>query len=200
VQRVGLKRSISARMLALVQFTAIVGLVCPSSGAAARIRRLASSTALALAAMLVVFHVALFCTHLSQGRLLEPAVALRWVFGLMLLGALWALRRGGVPLLWGRRALVVWVLVAVLHAGAAVPTASDSLSPSPGDALTLVVLPPAAGLIFAAAMLLLVALARSWRLPVPLPRPVRPARAARLRSAFTSPRLAPRAPPVSVTC
>ncbi len=167
----------------------------------ARLRRLAAYVRIAAAAALLLFHVALFWMHLTQGRLMEPAVALRWGLALLLLGVLWLLRRVGVPLLWGRRALVLWVLVALLHVSAA-GAASDALTTSPADAaLSIVVLPPAAGLIFMAGVLLLGALAaRGWRLPLPLTRPVRPSTGTRLRSAITSPRLAPRAPPLPVIC
>ena len=61
------------------------------------------------------FTLVLFWNQIGSGRLLDPAVAVRWGMGALLLVALTALRRAGVPVLWGRRALVVWVLVALLH-------------------------------------------------------------------------------------
>ena len=80
-----------------------------------------SSLGLAAAATLVVLHVSILWDRVAQGRLTEPAVALRWLAALVLMVALLALRRRGVSLLWGRRALVFWLLVLLLHAGAAVP-------------------------------------------------------------------------------
>jgi hypothetical protein len=64
------------------------------------------------------FHAWLFWTHLAAGRLTEPAVAFRWAVGLLLASGFLALRRASVPLTRGRGALVLWVLVAFLHAHA----------------------------------------------------------------------------------
>ena len=203
--RCRLNRSIDTRMLALVFSVPNVRATRrdrPVGGAAKQLSRLAVWLRVGAAAMLLAFHAVLLWTHLLSGRLFEPAVALRWGIGLLLLGLLWALRRAGVPLLWGRRALVVWVLVALLHVSAARPATADSMTTSPVDeTLSMVVLPPTAGLIFTAGLLLFGALiARRWRVPAPAGRtwhsPVRP----RLRSATTSPRLAPRAPPIPASC
>ena len=87
----------------------------------ARGARLALSASVAVSALaLVVFHLLLFWNQIGDGRLLDPAVAMRWGMSALLVVVLTALRRAGVPVLWGRRALVVWVLVALLH-WAAVP-------------------------------------------------------------------------------
>jgi hypothetical protein len=66
-------------------------------------------------AALVVFHVALFAVQAGAGRLVEPALAAKWGVSLLLCLALLALKRSGVPLLWGRRALAVWLLAGLLH-------------------------------------------------------------------------------------
>jgi hypothetical protein len=172
------------------------------TGAAKPLSRLAVSLRVGAAGILLAFHGVLLWTHLVSGRLFEPAVAMRWSIGLLLLGLLWGLRRAGVPLLWGRRALVVWVLVALLHVSAARPATADSMTTSPVDeTLSMVVLPPAAGLIFTAGLLLFGALvARRWRVPAPASwichAPVGP----RLRPAATCPRLVPRAPPIPASC
>jgi hypothetical protein len=92
---------------------------------------------------LVVFHAALFWNQMGDGRLLDPAVAARWGIGALLLLALAALRRAGVPMLWGRRALVVWVLVALLH-WAAVP-APDGGTPERAGAMALLLVDLPAG-------------------------------------------------------
>ena len=84
---------------------------------------------------LAVFHAALFWNQIGEGRLLDPAVAARWSIAALLLLALAALRRAGVPLIWGRRALVVWVLVALLHWTAA--PAADGGAPTNGGAIGL---------------------------------------------------------------
>jgi hypothetical protein len=144
---------------------------------------------------LVVFHAALFWNHIGEGRLLDPAVAARWGIGALLLLAMAALRRAGVPLLWGRRALVVWVLVALLHWTSA--PAADGGTPARGGAMALLLvdLPAGAVTLLAASLVLLILLRaraapRSTRaLGVSVP-------AAALRHApLLSRHLASRAPP-----
>lgn len=81
-------------------------------GPLGRIAKVASLTGIAL---LVAFHGWLFAGRLAEGELLEPAVALRWLASLLLVAALLGLRRAGVPLLRGRKALVFWLLVVLLH-------------------------------------------------------------------------------------
>lgn len=66
---------------------------------------------------LVVLHGWLLWRRIALQQIFEPEVALRWLAGFALLGGLGWLRRQGVPLLHGRRALVLWLLVAVLHLG-----------------------------------------------------------------------------------
>ena len=80
-----------------------------------------SALGLVAVASLVLLHLSILWVRITQGRLGEPAVALRWAAAAVLLVALLALRRRGVPLLWGRRALVFWMLVLLLHAGTSVP-------------------------------------------------------------------------------
>jgi hypothetical protein len=113
---------------------------------------------------LVVFHAALFWNHIGEGRLLDPAVAARWGIGALLLLALAALRRAGVPLLWGRRALVVWVLVALLHWTAA-PAADGTPARGGAMALLLVDLPVGASVTLLAASLFLLILLRARAAP-----------------------------------
>jgi hypothetical protein len=166
------------------------------------VRRVAGWARLAAFGALLAFHVVLLWSHVGSGRLFEPAVALRWTIGLVLLALLVALRRVGVPVLWGRRALVVWVLVALLHVNTT-PAASDSFTTTnpAATALSLVVLPPAAGLVFAAGLLLLAAmLARAWRLAAPSARLARPVHALRLRSHVHVASLLSRGPPVPACC
>ena len=88
-----------------------------------QLRLLASGLALVAAATLVVLHMAVLWDRVTQGRLSDPAVGLRWLGAAILTVGLVALRQRGVPLLWGRRALVFWLLVLLLHAGAAAPDA-----------------------------------------------------------------------------
>jgi len=64
---------------------------------------------------LALFHGWLLVDQLVDGRLAEPALLLRWVFAACLTGGLVALFRGGAPLLWGRKAIALWLLAAMLH-------------------------------------------------------------------------------------
>lgn len=155
-------------------------------------RALVSGLALASIATLVLLHVAVLWDRVAEGRLSDPVVALRWLAGAVLTLALLALRRRGVPLLWGRRALVFWLLVLLLHAGAAAPE-GPGLRPDPVRLLFVV---PASvapiGLLLV--LLVPVLVRRSMAGPAP-------ARARRSRGAVAALRegvlltLAPRAPP-----
>ena len=80
-----------------------------------------SALGLVVVASLVVLHVSILWARVAQGQLGEPAIASRWAAALVLLLALAVLRRRGVSILWGRRALVFWLLVLLLHAGVGVP-------------------------------------------------------------------------------
>ncbi len=68
------------------------------------------------AAGLVVFHGFLLWDRIASLTLLDPVIALRWGAAAALVLGLVRLQRAGVPLLSGRKALVVWSLVALLHA------------------------------------------------------------------------------------
>jgi hypothetical protein len=103
-------------------------------------RRLVSSLGLTAVATLVVLHASILWDRVANGRIGEPGVALRWCAAGVLVAGLIALRRRGVSLLWGRKALVLWLLVLLLHAGAAVPQDPTPLV-APGQ--LLVVLPAA---------------------------------------------------------
>ena len=162
--------------------------------------RLALSASTALAAMaLVAFHAALLWNQIGDGRLLDPAVATRWSVGVLLLGALAGLRRAGVPLLWGRRALVVWVLVALLHWTASPASELAGLTHnSTQHAEVLVDLPsgPASALLFVVTLFLLLLLgAHTASAGLPLVRMRRSDRAG-THSPILSFHLASRAPPV----
>lgn len=89
--------------------------------------RIARMATLGGVAFLIAFHGWLFAGRLLDGELLEPAVALRWMASVFLVAALLGLRRAGVPLVRGRRALVFWVSVLLLH-WSATPMAERSLA------------------------------------------------------------------------
>jgi len=80
-----------------------------------RVSRFAKPASLVGVTLLVAFHAWLFAGRLAGGELMEPAVAARWLASAGLVAVLLGLRRAGVPLFHGRRALVFWVLVVLLH-------------------------------------------------------------------------------------
>jgi hypothetical protein len=133
--------------------------------------------------------------HAWDGRLFELATSLHWLAGAFLLTGILALRRVGVPLLWGRKAIVLWLLVLLLHAHAALSTVPQPAQ-APVAGLTLVTLGEAIGGVFAAlTLLVLVSFARgasprlrSRRVDQPLVR--RPAAASGFLIVFS-----PRPPP-----
>ena len=78
-------------------------------------RRLIGVGGFALTAAITVFHGGLLWQRLSDGSLLEPTVVARWAVSVVLILALLQLWRQGLPLLRGRRAGVLWLIVALLH-------------------------------------------------------------------------------------
>ena len=68
---------------------------------------------------LALYHVWLLGVHLLDGRAFAPATAVRWVLAVLVLAGLRALRRRGLPLFSGRRAVGLWLLVAIIHCSAA---------------------------------------------------------------------------------
>jgi hypothetical protein len=64
---------------------------------------------------LIAFHGGLLSVHVVQGRLLEPETAGRWAVAVLLLAGFRKLSRLGLPLVFGQRAVVLWLLVILLH-------------------------------------------------------------------------------------
>lgn len=107
-------------------------------------RPLASPLA-ALASRLAVlglgaFHAVLLIVHAVDGRLLDPGTLLRWIVGSLLCAGFLALRRVGLPVWWGRKAVVLWLLVVLLHCHAAAsnPQAAEIWSGLPAAVVTVV--------------------------------------------------------------
>lgn len=69
---------------------------------------------LGLGALLGGFHLWLLGNQAWSGQLSEPDLILRWAAALALAGGLVALRRRGESLV-GRKAVVIWLLAALLH-------------------------------------------------------------------------------------
>ena len=76
---------------------------------------------------LVTFHVGLFAVHVVQGRLFEPETAGRWIVAVLLLAGFRRLSHLGLPLVFGQRAVVLWLLVILLHCHAGWANGSTSL-------------------------------------------------------------------------
>jgi hypothetical protein len=76
---------------------------------------------------LVTFHVGLFAVHVIQGRLFEPETAGRWIVAVLLLAGFRRLSHLGLPLVFGQRAVVLWLLVILLHCHAGWANGSASL-------------------------------------------------------------------------
>jgi hypothetical protein len=149
---------------------------------------------------LIAFHAWLLVWRLAEGQIAEPVVALRWILAGVLVTALGALRRAGIPILLSRRGTVVWILVALLHAhtgGGPVVQSADARS----TAALLVVLPVAATGIVASALLLTLGagVRRGNRFVIPL-RPLWAlnCRPARPPADWFGPALPARAPPLPV--
>jgi hypothetical protein len=70
-------------------------------------------------AALALFHVWLLGVHLLDGRAFAPATAVRWALAAGVLVGFRALGRRGLPLCFGRRAVGLWLLVVIIHCGAA---------------------------------------------------------------------------------
>jgi hypothetical protein len=65
--------------------------------------------------LLAVFHAWLFFGQVSDGRLADPALLLRWVVAAGIVWFLAYLRARGVSPFWGRKAVAVWLLAGLLH-------------------------------------------------------------------------------------
>ena len=104
----------------------------PDPGSAGR-RIVGRVLAAGLVAGLTVFHGQLLGQRIADLTLLEPLVALRWGAAALMVLGLVQMQRAGISVVWGRRALILWLLVLLLHAGS-VPTVDVQL---PAMLLTL---------------------------------------------------------------
>jgi hypothetical protein len=156
--------------------------------------RMLRTVVTASVALLVLFHAWLFGAQLVDGELADAGLLARWAAAGLLTAALWGLRRRGVPLFRGRRAIAIWLLAAVLHGPAALDHLNSPQVPVPDVIVALAEL----GSILIATGLLAGALRRRFAQPVPARRRVPPAApvfAACL--AASRAHLAPRPPPRS---
>lgn len=98
-----------------------------------------------LLAYLALFHALLLWQRVRNSSLFEPVPALRWAATVALLVALYRLRRQGASLLRGRRALVVWLLVLLLHVCFWGPLSDSAALAREGQVANLFLVLPAAG-------------------------------------------------------
>ena len=92
----------------------------------ALLRRVVVPVAIAApVAFLLYLHIRIFTERLLDLTILEPVVAVKWLASLLILAVLLKFRRAGNPLLKGRKALVVWMLVLLLHVQISAPIGSD---------------------------------------------------------------------------
>lgn len=80
---------------------------------------------LLVGAALAAFHVWLFAGQVWSGALTDPGLIVRWLVAAGLVGGLVVLKRQGESLVWGRKAVALWVLAALLH-GPALATRIES--------------------------------------------------------------------------
>jgi len=64
---------------------------------------------------LVAFHGWLLWSHLVGGRPIDASTAARWAVSVAVLVGFRALQRHGVSVFWGKRAVILWLLVVLLH-------------------------------------------------------------------------------------
>ena len=144
---------------------------------------------------LIAFHLWLFWDHVQVGRLADPLTAVRWAGSALLAASLVALHRTHASLFHGRRALVIWLLIALVHVGPGTAADADAAAPhAPG---VVFVVPAIAGAaLFAAwALLRAVGARRSALHRLPATLVARIARRLRPRSPFLTTPHALRAPP-----
>jgi hypothetical protein len=87
---------------------------------------------------LAVFHVWLFAGQVWSGALADPNLILRWLIAAGLIGGLVILRRQGESIIFGRKAIAIWVLAALLHGPAfATRFEAPGIAPIPEVVTTL---------------------------------------------------------------
>lgn len=96
--------------------------------------RMLRRSALAVGAVVAAFHVWLFANQVWTGLLAQPDVLLRWLVAGALVAGLASLGRRGLPVVFGRQAIAVWLLAAVLHGPALANDLDGFATPSMPEA------------------------------------------------------------------
>jgi hypothetical protein len=147
--------------------------------------------------LLVAHHAWLLGARILDGQIVDPLVALRWTAAALLATAFLGLRRLGLPLVRGRKAIVLWLLVVLLHAHAAWVPATTGAPAAGRETVATAAAPVVAGSVLALGLFLLTLLLRETRPAVALARgPLSGEAPPRLAASGFLLRLSARPPPV----
>lgn len=124
-------------------------------------------SALALGALLGAFHLWLLGHQAWTGQLSDPGTVGRWMLAAALIAGLAALRRRGLPVLFGRQAVAMWLLAALLHGPALANDFDGFATPAMPEAVATVAQAAAAIAALGLALLALAGFAAAWRPSVP---------------------------------
>jgi len=86
---------------------------------------------------LAVFHVWLFAGQVWSGAIGDAGLLVRWLVAAGLIAGLVLLRRQGESMVLGRKAVVMWVLAALLHGPALATRMHADVPPMPEVIVTL---------------------------------------------------------------
>ncbi len=100
-----------------------------SYGVAVRLARLLAA---GLVVGLALFHSQLLWHRIASFTLFEPLIAVRWGIAALLLAGFACLQRAGVSVIWGHKALILWLLVLLCHSGAVGLAEGHQLLAEPG--------------------------------------------------------------------
>jgi len=148
--------------------------------------------------LLVVFHGWLLAGQLWSGELADLTLVARWVVSGGLIWGLFQLRRQGSPLFFGRKAVALWLLAALLHGPALVERFTKPGAPAVPEVMATVAQVAASAATVVGLLLFAGVLASARRRFVPALVSVRSDHALEgSRPPGTHFRFAPRPPPVA---